>query len=243
MTIGNSVTNIGSKAFAGCNKLETVTCLAEKVPFTATDAFSESYVNYSTLIVPEASLQAYKTTAPWSEFGTFKTVEGGDTPQTQKCAKPSIAYENGKLYFVTATPEAQVISDIADSDVKRHYDGCVELTATYNITAYATRAGYEDSDVATATLVWATATFTPGEETSAKEIAVDALPLLITQEDGMVTVSGVADGAMVTAYSSNGTMVASAKAIGNAALLNLSDLQGKVAVLNVGGKSAKIAIK
>lgn len=242
VTIGNSVKYIYSEAFAKCNKLETVTCLAENVPRTETDAFSESYVNYSTLIVPEASLQAYKSTAPWSEFSTFRTVEGG-SDDTKKCAKPSIAYEDGKLYFSTATPNAEVVSDITDADVKRHYDACVPLTATYNITAYATKPGYDDSDVATATLVWATATLTPGEETSAKEITVDALPLLITQDDGILTVSCIQDGETVTAYSTNGAKVATTKAIGNAALLNLSELQGKVAVLNVSGKSAKVMVK
>ncbi len=84
MTICGSL-NIGSLAFASCKNLETVTSLATSVPSTATDAFKDSYVNYATLIVPEASLQTYKTTTPWSDFGTFKTVEG-TTPEKKDVA-------------------------------------------------------------------------------------------------------------------------------------------------------------
>lgn len=240
--IGKSVSSIDSRAFSECRNIELVYCYAENMSTTKTDVFNESYIGYATLYVPEKSYNAYKTTSPWNEFGTIKTIEGAN-PETRKCAAPSIVYEDGKLYFSTATPQADVVSEIKDADIKTHYDKKIALTATYEISAYATKSGYDDSDVATATLVWATATFTPGETTNAKEMTVDALPLLITQEDGMVTVSGIADGAIITAYGTNGTMVASAKAVGNAALLNLSDLQGKVAVLNVNGKSAKVAIK
>lgn len=82
MTIGNSVESIGSMAFASCKNIETVTCLATLVPTTESDAFKDSYVNYTTLIVPGASLQKYKNSEPWSLFGTFKTIEG--TTPTKK---------------------------------------------------------------------------------------------------------------------------------------------------------------
>lgn len=59
----------------------------------------------------------------------------------------------------------------------------------------------------------------------------------------MVTVSGLADGDVITAYNTNGVMVATSTAIGDAALLDLSDLRGKIAVLKVNGKSAKIKVE
>ena len=48
-----------------------MTCLAENVPTTASNAFN-SYYNYiqnATLIVPAGSLADYQATAPWSGFG------------------------------------------------------------------------------------------------------------------------------------------------------------------------------
>ena len=76
ITIPNSVTSIRSGAFSRCNEIENVYCYAETVPSTKTDAFSNSYIEYATLHVPASAIEAYKTTEPWSAFGTFKTIEG-----------------------------------------------------------------------------------------------------------------------------------------------------------------------
>ena len=69
---------IGINAFEKCSKLEDVYCYAEKVPSTAASAFEGSYIEYSTLHVIGSSLSSYKTTAPWSGFGTIKALN--DTP-------------------------------------------------------------------------------------------------------------------------------------------------------------------
>ena len=76
ITIPNSVTSIRSGAFSRCNEIENVYCYAETVPSTKTDAFSNSNIEYATLHVPASAIEAYKTTEPWSAFGTFKTIEG-----------------------------------------------------------------------------------------------------------------------------------------------------------------------
>ena len=71
VTIGNSVTSIGTKAFGGCSELTDVYCYAEKVPSTSSDAFKNSYVEYATLHVPAEAVDAYKNAKPWSGFGTI----------------------------------------------------------------------------------------------------------------------------------------------------------------------------
>jgi len=98
VTIPNSVTSIGSSAFQNCNELTSVVilgnvksigsgtfarcakitdlyCHAEKVPSTRRDAFNNSYVEKATLHVPASALEAYKTTMPWSTFGTIVSIE------------------------------------------------------------------------------------------------------------------------------------------------------------------------
>ena len=80
VTIGNGVKTIGSQAFASCSELTDVYCLATAVPSTSSDAFKDSYVNYATLHVPEASVSSYKSTAPWSEFGTIVALKDGEPP-------------------------------------------------------------------------------------------------------------------------------------------------------------------
>ena len=69
VTIGNSVTSIGEWAFRDCSELLDVYCYAENVPSTYSDAFDGSYPEYATLHVPNASINSYKATAPWSNFG------------------------------------------------------------------------------------------------------------------------------------------------------------------------------
>ncbi|MCQ2197013.1 MAG: leucine-rich repeat domain-containing protein [Bacteroidaceae bacterium] len=73
--IPNSVKEIEPHSFANCKNLEKVYCYAKDVPMTGYSAFENSEIEYSTLYVPEASLDAYKTTEPWSSFGTIKSIE------------------------------------------------------------------------------------------------------------------------------------------------------------------------
>lgn len=73
--IPNSVKEIDLESFAYCKNLERVYCYAKDVPKTGYSAFENSEIEYSTLYVPEASLDAYKTTEPWSSFGTIKSIE------------------------------------------------------------------------------------------------------------------------------------------------------------------------
>ena len=68
VTIGSSVTSIGKMAFRSCYALTDVYCLAENVPFTQDDAFLSTPLSNATLHVPAASVEAYRSTEPWSGF-------------------------------------------------------------------------------------------------------------------------------------------------------------------------------
>ena len=74
VTIPNSVTSIGYGAFANCENIENVYCYAEEVPWADSDAFYASDKN-ATLYVPASAIEAYKTTEPWSSFGTIKAID------------------------------------------------------------------------------------------------------------------------------------------------------------------------
>ena len=58
---------------------------AEEVPETDPEAFIDSPIENATLHVPAGSVEAYRTTAPWSSFGTIVAltedeVDGIDDP-------------------------------------------------------------------------------------------------------------------------------------------------------------------
>ena len=75
ITLPESVSSIGRYAFAYCSSLTDVYCYAEKVPSTGSNAFDYSNIENATLHVLASALETYKTTAPWSSFGKFETLE------------------------------------------------------------------------------------------------------------------------------------------------------------------------
>jgi hypothetical protein len=84
--IPNSVLVIGEGLFASCKSLTDVYCYAEKVPDsdgTDYEAFSDfSNVANATLHVPAISLDQYKSTEPWKQFGKIIALTDGDPSPT-----------------------------------------------------------------------------------------------------------------------------------------------------------------
>ena len=70
VNIGESVTTIGAGAFEDCDAITSVTCLAKECPVYVCDLRVDMFSVYktATLYVPKQSIDAYKTTAPWSNF-------------------------------------------------------------------------------------------------------------------------------------------------------------------------------
>lgn len=87
----NSVNYIGGLAFADCRYLTDVYCYFEKMPETNYGIFENSDIEYSSLYVPETSIDAYTSTAPWSSFGTIKAIkeENDITKIETSCVKIS----------------------------------------------------------------------------------------------------------------------------------------------------------
>ena len=71
LTIPNSTKHICYNTFSGCSNLTDVYCKAENVPVAWDGAFRDVPIASATLHVPAGSLDKYKTTSPWSEFGNI----------------------------------------------------------------------------------------------------------------------------------------------------------------------------
>ena len=79
VTIGNSVTSIGHQAFALCSELRDVYCHAENVPSASANVFVYFNIGNATLHVPSASVELYKATTPWSDFGEIVALTDEET--------------------------------------------------------------------------------------------------------------------------------------------------------------------
>ena len=241
ISIPTSVTNIGSGTFGSCSKLKEVFCYAEKVPSTDKNAFNESYPQNATLYVPVKSMESYKYTEPWNKFGTVKAVEG----DVKKCDTPSISYANKELTFSSNTEGVEYHYTITDSDIKSDVANKITLSATYFISVYATKEGSYDSDIATATLVWTEAIFTETTSdtpTSAKAVT-ESIPVLISANNGNITVKSEANGQSVAVYSVEGQLLGNATVNNGLATVSTTLDKGSVAIVKVGNKSVKVVMQ
>ena len=100
--IGGGVKTIGSIAFTNCPELTDVTCFAENVPSTQSDAFKDSYIEHVTLHVPTASINAYRTTVPWSDFGEIVALPSSEHKLTY--------YVDGEVYKTYNLKEGDAIT-------------------------------------------------------------------------------------------------------------------------------------
>lgn len=162
VSIGNGIRKIYNGAFANGSELTDIYCMAEKLSneqwsneglFTDPYAFYNSYPQYMTLHVPTASIQAYRSTEPWNSFKVIVSLEAGDTPTIQKCATPEISFENGRVKFTCETEGVEYISEVILADQHKYYDAEIQLSQTYKVSVYATKAGYDNSDVTTREIV------------------------------------------------------------------------------------------
>ena len=245
VTIGSGMKSIGSRAFADCHELTDVYCYAEQVPGTYSNAFQNSYIEYATLHVPAASIELYKATEPWSLFGTKKATDGStpEPPTPEKCDTPTISYANGELIFNCETEGVEFVSEITDTDIRKFFDAKVSLSATYTITVYAIRAGYEDSDVATATLCWIDKE--PWKEGMTEEHATEikALPVLIQAQAGFITVQGLEAGTEVSAYNTCGMLLDTIVSGQDTATLRTKLPAGSTAIVKIGQRAIKVMVK
>ena len=156
VTLGKSMQNIQNGAFANCPLLEDVYCKANTPPTCYTaynnlygkvmDSFYNSYVEYINLHVPEASVETYKATEPWNGFGSIVAM---DEPVVEKCATPTITFIDGKLTFDCETEDVKFVYTIIPPSTTSGEGENAEFSTLYTIKVYATKNGYEDSDIAT----------------------------------------------------------------------------------------------
>ena len=170
VTIGSGMNSIGEQVFRGCIALKDVYCLAETVPATEEKSFKSYYtsshelsthsatsagyysdIENATLHVPATAISAYQSTSPWNGFKEIVAIEdAGPTPPTgEKCAMPIISMKDGKLIFGCETSDVEFNYEITANDSKTGKGNNLSLKPSYIVKVYASKDGYENSEVAT----------------------------------------------------------------------------------------------
>ena len=240
ITIPSSVTFLGSGCFSDCSKLESIYFKGECPSNITNSRIPTTCIIY----VPKHYLQAYKdalgSTYPY--IYEWKKSDGGDDKPTTKCETPTITYADGSLQFSSSTAGAEYHYTITDADMandKLSQDGKVALVAAYKISAYATADGYQASDKATATLYWINANLETDPSTNINQAKTRGI--IATSDGGIVTLSGLDNGEVVSFYSPDGRQLGAAKAENGIA--SCAVMESGVVIAKVGKNAIKIAVR
>lgn len=208
-----------------------------------TSGFSNYIYINTILFVPKGAKTIYESTDIWKNFWNIQEFNDEEIEvETKKCALPTISYSNGKLSFNCETEGAICQSTITDSDIATFYKNEVQLRVTYNISVYATKSGYENSEVATATLCWIDVDpKMEGIENGITQVRANAV--LIQSMDGQIVLSGIDDGTRIYAYEVNGQQVGSAISHNGQANLTTNLKPGSIVIIKIGDRSVKATIK
>lgn len=165
-----------------------------------------------------------------------------ETPDNRKCAKPTINYSNGKLTFSSDTEGVEYLSTITDTDITTYNSNEIQLGVTYQISVYATKTGFNNSDVATATLCWIDVE--PKTDGISDIVAkVNAYAVLIQSNGSKLNIQGLDKGTDISVYNTARQLVGSAKADVGITTINTTLRSGEVGIVKIGEKAIKVVMK
>ena len=82
VVLPSSLTTINASVFRNCSSLKRFTIQATVLPEVGTNVFQNAPISSATLYVPEKSIEKYRSTEPWSQFGAVEVI--GTTPSEEK---------------------------------------------------------------------------------------------------------------------------------------------------------------
>lgn len=247
LTLPSTIKTIENGAIR-CGSMEELLILADVPPTVEEGTLPNSFGYHSGLdeidkigckvYVPENSIDTYKNSDYWKTFWTYLPLQSQGSKPT--CSKPIINYDNGKLVFSCDTPGAVFNSSISDEDISSFIEAEIPLSATYNITVYASADGYERSENSYASLKWI-----DGQFESANNIVSSSTPkraIIISSDDQTLNIKGLVDGENVKVYSIDGVFLGDTYATNNQARF-IVQTKEKVVVCKIRNESVKCLIK
>lgn len=249
---GKSLTVLDVNSFADCTQLTDIYCNSAQPP---AEVYS-SYLNGTPMVrlhVPGEAVENYHKQSNWSKFQQILP---------HQCSTPEVCISDHELVIATTTNlnYAAGVSEVYDYslEVSDLCSGTLtdeellnfgDLQLTYNVHVKTTAEGCGDSETVAAQLCWL------GSEVQLDDKIIDVpstsidattaqRPVLVTNDGGAVTVSGLCDGEHVALYDLSGRQLAAAVAAGGSATLTpaAASASGSVVVLKVAGSSFKIRV-
>ncbi len=145
VTIPGSVTTIDSNAFFQCYALTQITSWIENPFVINSNVFPTSVYSNATLNVPSGKKTVYQNTTGWKKFENIS--------ESSKCAKPIISYSNGKISFSCETEGVEFHYTISNTNSSTGVGSSVNFSPTVNISVYASKSGFANSDTSTTEIV------------------------------------------------------------------------------------------
>ena len=129
-------------AFCGCSGLTSVIVMIAEPLEISNNTFNGCY--NATLYVPAGSKTKYEATYYWENFK--------EIVEKERCATPTIKHIGGKLKFECETEGVEFISHFSTPPGTDNNTSEVSVPTTYNVSVYAKKEGYLNSDAATANI-------------------------------------------------------------------------------------------
>ena len=149
---GSQVANIGQEAFSDCAAVIEITSKAATPPVCGSQALDDINKWDCKLYVPKGCMASYEAADQWKDFffkevGTGTSEENPDgQPTTGKCKTPKITIVDGKIQFTCGTKGVSYTYNIAATNPSGAGKNVTPSSLT--ISVYASKPGFEDSDVA-----------------------------------------------------------------------------------------------
>lgn len=235
ISLGKKVSQIRANAFAD-SYLEEFTITGEEPPYCYPNIFGTQDLSNATLYVPESKTEYYMTTEPWSKFGKILTLSGESPAEPEKCAAPSISFENGKLIFTCETDGVKFESSISCADAKSFDTDEIELSGCYDIYATATKEGLLNSETTTAKLYW----MAPADKEDNINM-IEKRGVVIYSAGGNINISGLENNERVGFYDADGKSLGSTTAIEGSTFFSAK--AGTVVLVKIGKDSIKVVVR
>ena len=149
---GSQVADIGEEAFSDCAAVIEITSKAATPPVCGSQALDDINKWDCKLYVPKGCMTAYEAADQWKDFffkevGTGTSEENPDgQPTTGKCKTPKITIVDGKIQFTCGTKGVSYTYNVAATNPSGA--GNKFAPSSLTISVYASKPGFEDSDVA-----------------------------------------------------------------------------------------------